>query len=481
MVTNSASTIASNTQVTILQSVFNKQKRAFTRSPIPTAKERIINLDKLRKGLVKYNSALIQAMSEDFGNRPKDASTLNDIMICIESIKYQSKQLKKWMKPTKPHVNIKLQPVMARVYYQPKGVVGIMSPWNFPVSLSISPLITALAAGNSAIIKPSEYTPRTAQVLRTMIEEIFQSDHVAVILGDMAVGIEFTQTPFDHLIFTGSTAVGKHVMKAAAENLTPVTLELGGKSPAIISKDVSMKGTVERLLYGKTTNSGQICVAPDYVLCPKNRIEELVSNCKEVTEKFYPTIKNNPDYTSIINDAQYQRLVGLIADAKEKGGEIIEINPGNDQLDPSARKLPLTLILNPTEDMICMQEEIFGPVLPIMICENIDEALDYIRERPRPLALYYFGYNKAEQRKMVNSSISGGMCLNDTINHFAIDSMPFGGTGSSGMGNYHGFDGFKELSHAKSVLTRPRFNSMSFLYPPYNRFFHRMIRKFLVN
>ncbi len=480
MTANVAYLSDTSAQVQKLKSVFENQKNSFKHAPIPTAKERIENLDKLHKGIVKHKEALAKALSEDFGNRPIDASMLNDIMVCLECIKYQRKRIKKWMKPTKPHVDIKLQPVSATVYFQPKGVVGIIAPWNFPINLAISPLITALSAGNRAIIKPSEFTPRTAQALQLMISEIFPEDLVAVIPGEVEVGVEFTQLPFDHIIFTGSTAVGKHVMRAAAENLTPVTLELGGKSPAIISQDVPMKDAVERLLYGKTTNAGQICCSPDYVLCPQSRIDDLVAKCKEVAAEFYPTIKDNKDYTSIINDRQYQRLLGHISDAKDKGATIIEINPANEKLDPSARKIPLTLILNPTDDMVCMQEEIFGPILPIVASANLDDALAFVRERPRPLALYYFGYKKAEQKKVVCSSISGGMCLNDTINHIGIDDMPFGGTGPSGIGNYHGHDGFKELSHAKGVLSRPRYNGMKMLYPPYNRIFHRIVNKFLI-
>jgi len=480
MVASAAYIEETNTQVEKLVSVFERQKNAFKYSPIPTAKERVQNLKKLQQVLVKHQSALTQALSKDFGTRHSDVSTLNDIMLSLENIKYQAKRVKKWMKPSKPHVGIKLQPVAASVHYQPKGVVGIIAPWNFPVAMAMLPLATALAAGNRAIIKPSEFTPHTAQAIQLMIEDVFTEDEVAVVPGEMEVGIEFTKLPFDHIVFTGSTVVGKHVMRAAAENLTPVTLELGGKSPAIISNNVPLKDCVERLLYGKTTNAGQICISPDYILCPPSRIDEFVETCKSVFTSFYPTIKNNGDYTSIINDRQYQRLLGHIEDAKAKGATVIEINPASEQLNSAARKLPLHLILNPTDDMICMQEEIFGPILPIKACSSVENALSYIREQPRPLSLYYFGYNKTEQKMVVENSISGSMCLNDTINQLSIDDMPFGGTGPSGMGNYHGYDGFKELSHAKSVLSRPRYNAIKPLYPPYDRFFHKLVNKFMV-
>ncbi len=480
MVTNLASASNESAALNNMHTIFSRQKDAFKNSPMATAKERIENLAKLHKAMVKHKDALTQAMSDDFGNRPHDASTLNDIMICLESIKYQSKRIKKWMKASKPHVDIKLQPVSASVHYQPKGVIGIIAPWNFPVNLAISPLITALSAGNRVMIKPSEFTPRTALAMQKMLAEIFPEDLVAVVPGEMEVAVGFTKLAFDHIIFTGSTEVGKHVMRAAAENLTPVTLELGGKSPAIISKDVPMKDAVERLLYGKTTNAGQICCSPDYVLCPKDRIDELVANCKEVTAQFYPNIKDNNDYTTIINDRQYQRLQNHLSDAKQKGAMIVEINPSHENLAPAQRKMPLYLVLNPSDDMVCMQEEIFGPILPIVAVDSVEDALDFVRERPRPLALYYFGYNKKEQKLVVNNSISGGMCLNDTLNHIGIDDMPFGGIGPSGMGNYHGLEGFRELSHSKSILSRPKYNGMKMLYPPYNRFFHKIINKFLV-
>jgi coniferyl-aldehyde dehydrogenase len=343
----------------------------------------------------------------------------------------------------------------------------------------MGPLTGALAAGNRVMIKMSESTPETARIFAQMLGDIFDEDQVAVITGEAEVGMAFSKLAFDHLLFTGSTGVGKHVMRAAAENLTPVTLELGGKSPAIVSKDVPLADAAERIAFGKGVNAGQTCVAPDYVLCPRDRVDGLVDALRIQFARLYPTLRDNADYTQVVNPRQYQRIQGYLQDAREKGARVIELNPA-DETFSDTRVLPPTLLLDVTDDMKIMQEEIFGPLMPIVPYDRIEEAMAYIADRPRPLALYYFGYDKAEQERLMNQTHAGGMCINDTILHVAQDDMPFGGIGPSGMGHYHGHEGFLTFSKAKGVYIKQRFNGARPIYPPYGGTILKLVYKLFI-
>ncbi|MEO1817541.1 coniferyl aldehyde dehydrogenase [Pseudomonas sp.] len=449
-----------------MHDLFDAQRAAFRKAPMPSADERIQQLQALKQGILKHQQALIDAISDDFGRRSADETRLAEIMPSLEGIHYASKRVRRWMKPSRRRVGIAFQPAKAQVVYQPLGVVGIIVPWNYPLFLAVGPLITALSAGNRAMIKMSESTPRTAEVLEQLLGEIFPQDHVAVVTGEADVGVAFSKLAFDHLLFTGATSIGRHVMRAAADNLTPVTLELGGKSPAIVSADVPLADAAERIAFGKGVNAGQTCVAPDYILCPRGRVEELTQALHTQFAQMYPNLRDNADFTQVINPRQYQRLHSYLNDAEEKGARILPINPGNEDLS-GTRIIAPTLLLDVNDDMKVMQDEIFGPLLPILPYDNLDAALDYIAERPRPLALYYFGYDKAEQQRLMEQTHAGGMCINDALLHVAQDDMPFGGIGASGMGHYHGHEGFLTMSKAKGVYIKQRYNGAKPIYPPY--------------
>lgn len=462
-----------------MQQLFEQQREASRRDPMPSASNRIDALKSLKAALLRYQEPLVQAISTDFGRRSADETRLAEILPALEGIKYVSKRLQGWMKPSRRHVGMAFQPGKARVIYQPLGVVGVIVPWNYPLYLAMGPLTGALAAGNRVMIKMSESTPETARVFTQMLSDVFPEDRVAVITGEAEVGMAFSQLPFDHLLFTGSTGVGKHVMRAAAENLTPVTLELGGKSPAIVSKDVPLADAAERIAFGKGVNAGQTCVAPDYVLCPRERVEGLVEALRNQFAQLYPTLRDNADYTQIVNPRQYQRIQGYLQDARDKGARVIELNPANEEFSDT-RVLPPTLLLDVSDDMKIMQEEIFGPLMPILPYDRIEDAMDYIADRPRPLALYYFGYDKAEQERLMNQAHAGGMCINDTILHVAQDDMPFGGIGPSGMGHYHGHEGFLTFSKAKGVYIKQRFNGARPIYPPYGGAVLKLVYKLFI-
>ena len=449
-----------------MHDLFDAQRAAFRKAPMPSADERIQQLQALKQGILKHQQALIDAISDDFGRRSADETRLAEIMPSLEGIHYASKRVRRWMKPSRRRVGIAFQPAKAQVVYQPLGVVGIIVPWNYPLFLAVGPLITALSAGNRAMIKMSESPPRTAEVLEQLLGEIFPQDHVAVVTGEADVGVAFSKLAFDHLLFTGATSIGRHVMRAAADNLTPVTLELGGKSPAIVSADVPLADAAERIAFGKGVNAGQTCVAPDYILCPRDRVEELTQALHTQFAQMYPNLRDNADFTQVINPRQYQRLQSYLNDAEEKGARILPINPGNEDLS-GTRIIAPTLLLDVNDDMKVMQDEIFGPLLPILPYDNLDAALDYIAERPRPLALYYFGYDKAEQQRLMEQTHAGGMCINDALLHVAQDDMPFGGIGASGMGHYHGHEGFLTMSKAKGVYIKQRYNGAKPIYPPY--------------
>ncbi len=480
MVANVVELTESKREIQHLNQVLSAQKQAFRQNPMPTANERIENLNRLKKMVLKYEDEICEAINSDFSSRSKDETLIAEIMSVVSGINYCMKNIRRWMRPEKRHVNLLFQPATAKVVYQPKGVVGIVVPWNYPIFLALGPLCFALAAGNRAMIKMSEFTPKTSEYLKKIISETFDDSMVSVITGEADVAQEFSKKPFDHLLFTGSTTVGSHVMRAAADNLTPVTLELGGKSPAVIAPDVPMHDAVDRICFGKSFNAGQTCVAPDYVLCPSDKVDAFVDSYRDTFARLYPSIKENEDYTAIIDDRQYQRLRSWIEDARAKGAEIIEINPANENLQSGTRKLPLHIILNPTDDMTVMQEEIFGPILPVITYNSMNEAIGHINDRPRPLALYYFGYSQKEQEHVLTKTHAGGVCLNDAIMHVALDDLPFGGIGPSGMGAYHGHEGFLTFSHAKSVLSKPRFNSGKLAYAPYGKIIHKMIYKFFI-
>ncbi|MFT5451193.1 MAG: coniferyl-aldehyde dehydrogenase [Enterobacterales bacterium] len=461
-----------------LDGVLNNQRHAFNNNPYRSYQQRITDLKNLKKMLLSNQQSFIDAMSVDFGHRSEDDSIVGDILTSISGINYSIKRLKSWMKPKRKHIGLLFQPATGKVIYQPLGVVGIIAPWNYPLFLSVGPLTAALAAGNNAMIKMSEYTPKTSSLLAELLATIYPQDQVAVVGGDVKIASAFSSLKFDHLFFTGSTTVGKLVMKAAAENLVPVTLELGGKSPSIIDSNMDMKTTVSRFILAKTLNSGQTCVAPDYLLCPTEKVNELTLELKKQYHKMYPTVADNMDCTSIVNSAQYNRLKDLLEDAKTKGASLIPLSYDEDNTD--LRRMPLTLLLDTTEDMQVMQQEIFGPLLPIVAYDDIDSAISYVNERPRPLALYIFSFNKKFQQKLLLNTHAGGVCINDAAFHVANEDLPFGGIGPSGMGSYHGDEGFKTFSHAKAVLTRGKINLAPLLFPPYGKALHKMIYKIFI-
>ncbi|MWV11120.1 aldehyde dehydrogenase family protein [Pseudomonas sp. R-28-1W-6] len=465
----------SQQQINQLEPLLAAQRAAFRANPMPAAEQRRAWLKALRAMLVDEQQALIEAVSRDFSNRSADETLLAEIMPSLHGIDYASKRLGKWMKPSRRQVGVAFQPASAKVVYQPLGVVGVIVPWNYPLYLAFGPLIGALAAGNRVMIKMSESTPATSQLVKELLAKVFPEDMVSVVLGEAEVGQAFSRLPFDHLLFTGSTSIGRHVMRAAADNLVPVTLELGGKSPAIVSADVPLADAAERIAFGKTMNAGQTCVAPDYVLVPQARVEGFVAAYRNVVQRFYPTLANNPDYTAIINERQLGRLQGYVSDAESKGAQVIPLL-GDDQ----GRRMGPSLVLDVSDDMTLMQDEIFGPLLPIVPYQRIDDAFAYVNQRPRPLALYYFGYDKAEQQRVLHETHSGGVCLNDTLLHVAQDDMPFGGIGPSGMGHYHGHEGFLTFSKAKGVLIKQRFNAAKFIYPPYGTGIQKLIHKLFV-
>ncbi|EKF73190.1 aldehyde dehydrogenase [Alcanivorax hongdengensis A-11-3] len=462
-----------------MQRIFDVQKAAFRQQPYPSAEQRTELLGRIKPMLINNKDAIVDAINRDFSNRAADETRLAELVITLEGLKYSMKKLRKWMKPQKRKVGALQWPGKTWVEYQPLGVVGIMVPWNYPIQLAVVPMLTALAAGNRVMIKMSEATSETGALLEKIIGETFSEDQVAVVNGEVDVAQAFSHLPFDHLLFTGSTAVGKHVMRAAAANLTPVTLELGGKSPCIIGQDFPMKDAAERIAFGKCLNSGQTCVAPDYILCPENRVQEFVDAWSNQVKQSYPTMVNNPDYTAIVNERQHSRLSGYLSDARDKGAQVVEINPANEDFSGS-QKIPHTMVLNVSDDMQIAQDEIFGPLMIVVPYKSLDDAIAYVNERPRPLALYYFDWNQANCDKILKHTHSGGVCLNDTISHVGVDDIPFGGIGASGMGAYHGPEGFITFSKTKGIYKKGKMNATKYILPPYNRGMHKLIDKYML-
>jgi coniferyl-aldehyde dehydrogenase len=459
--------------------VLELQRRLQTSKGAPDARLRKDRLTRAINLVLDHREEFLDALSADFGARSREMSTFTDIAGAIGPLKQARANLEKWMAPQKRKVTppaLGLFGARAEARYQPKGVVGVIAPWNFPVSLAFDAIAAAFAAGNRVMLKPSEYTPATSALLAQTIDLYFDEDELAVVLGGPDVGAAFASLPFDHLIFTGATNVGRHVMRAAADNLTPVTLELGGKSPVVIGRSADLTKTAARVMMGKTMNAGQICLAPDYVLAPAESVDGFVREAKASVAKMFPTIRDNGDYTAMITQRHYDRITGLIADAKAKGGEVITINPANEDFSQQEhRKIPPTLILNATDEMQVMQEEIFGPVLPIRTYGAIGETIAEINARPRPLALYYFGEDNAESEALLERTHSGGVTINDVIFHFAMDDLPFGGIGPSGMGAYHGHRGFLEFSHEKAIYRQISSELLAMLRPPYGDAFRKQM------
>ncbi|MAQ61706.1 MAG: coniferyl aldehyde dehydrogenase [Gammaproteobacteria bacterium] len=456
-----------------MQAILERQRAAYLAEGVVSSQTRIDRLERAVQVVKKHQKTFVKAMNEDFGHRSEHQSLFTDIASSIGPLRHAQQNLKRWQKKDKRKVTpgvLALLGARAWIEYQPLGVVGVISPWNFPVNLTFTPLAGVLSAGNRCMIKPSEYTPATSAAMAVGFAEEFDEEEIAVITGGPQTGADFSGLAFDHLLFTGATSVAKHVMRAASENLVPVTLELGGKSPVIISPKADMAPTTDALMAGKMLNAGQICLAPDYVFVPRNRMSEFVESSKRSVAKMYPTLLDNPDYTSVVNERHFQRINGYVDEARERGVEVVEINPANENFgQQSAHKIAPTFLIDPPEDSAVMQEEIFGPVMPIKSYDSLDETMDYVNSHERPLGLYYFGTDQQETDQVLGNTTSGGVTLNDVVMHVAQEDLPFGGVGPSGMGSYHGEDGFRTFSHAKAVFKQATFNPAEKLglRPPY--------------
>lgn len=465
----------SSDHIQLMQQQFKQQQLAYTSLPYPTCKQRQQWLNTLLVQLKRQEKNFCEAICQDFSNRSVDETRIAEIIPSLSAIKYCIKHLNQWMQPTQKRVGLLFQPAKAYTIAQPLGVIGIIVPWNYPLYLAIGPLCQALAAGNRVMLKMSESTPQFSAHFKQSIEDIFPNDLVHVITGDAKVAQSFSQLPFDHLFFTGSTAIGKKVMQSAADNLTPVTLELGGKSPALIAIDADLHQTVERIAFGKAMNAGQTCIAPDYVLIPKTLEQTFIRKYLDTLETFYPSIHNNPDYTAIINNAQLERLYHYIDDAEQNGATIHRMKG-----QETARKMAHCIIQHSTASMKIRHNEIFGPILPIIGYDHFEDALTFINQGERPLALYYFGHNH-KQQQVLQQTHSGGICFNETLMHVAQEDLAFGGVGASGMGSYHGIEGFKTFSHEKSVFVRPKLSFMKMIYPPYGKWIQKKLFKLYFN
>ncbi|HFJ0420244.1 TPA: coniferyl aldehyde dehydrogenase [Pseudomonas aeruginosa] len=462
-----------------LRQTLELQRQAFL-SELPVSHaQRVDRLRRLIRLLQENCDALCDAMSQDFGQRSRHVSQLTDIVYSLRNARHAIRRLKRWSRPSRRSLDFPLRLLGgdAWVEYQPKGVVGILSPWNFPVYLTLGPLVGVLAAGNRAMIKPSELTPATSALLAELVGRYFDRSEVAVFIGGIEVGSAFSALPFDHLVFTGGGSVGRHVMHAAADNLVPVTLELGGKSPVVVSASADIERAAERIVLGKLLNAGQICLAPDYVLVQRGIEERLVRALLDKAATIFPHYAGNPDYTAIIDARHFARLQGYLDDAAGRGAEVL--HAGGVESDATSRILPFQLVRNPPVDSAIMRNEIFGPLLPVLGYDDLDDAIAFINRRDRPLGLYYFGEEASEERRLLECTIAGGVTLNDVVFHVMQEELPLGGVGASGIGRYHGREGFLEFSHAKAVYRQPRFDIAGLLgaKPPYGARLERYIRK----
>ena len=469
-----------------MNDVLNIQKKKFIKDGPPSINLRVDRLNRLTSMLVENRYAFTEALSSDFGSRSQNASLMTDVYTVLPEITNAIKNIKRWTKDEKRSSNMPFSLFGAKSYirYEPLGTIGMISPWNFPVNLAFGPLASIFAAGNQVMHKPSELTPETAALMKELCDKAYDQDEFATFLGGPETGEAFSKLNFDHLLYTGSGNVGKHVMNAAAQNLVPVTLELGGKSPVVVGNSADIQASAKRVMFGKTMNAGQICLAPDYVMVHKDKKDEFITEAEKAVADYYPNIKNNDDYTSIINERHFDRLNRLIDDAREKGATINQINPSNEDFSQQEFfKIPPTIITDTSDDMRVMKEEIFGPILPVLEYTDVEEALDTINSKDRPLGLYYFGTDKNEQSNVLDNTSSGGVTINNVVGHIQQQDLPFGGVGPSGMGRYHSQDGFKNFSNARAVFKDVPFfmDNLAFgmIRPPYKEGFENFIKKIL--
>ena len=463
-------TQSASPEISRLKQLFDLQREAFGKEMAPSREARDERLRKLGQLVAKHADGFVEVISKDFGNRSAFETLVADVDSVATMVRHARRYLGEWMRPRHVGAAPAYWPGSGRILRQPLGVVGIISPWNYPLYLCAGPLVEILAAGNRALVKPSELTPAFSEYLKGAVAEFFREDEVAVATGGPEVAQAMSSLPFDHLLFTGSTAVGRLVAQAAAKNLTPVTLELGGKSPAIVDEDADFGRAVPRITWGKLFNAGQTCIAPDYALVPAKRMDEFVEAVRRTAATFYPRSSADPGYTSIVNDRHFARLTALVEDARAKGARVIEVAPEGVGPDPATRKIPPTLLVGTDATMRVMQEEIFGPLLPVVPYEGLEEALRFVNAGDRPLALYWFGRDGARREEVLSGTISGGVTVNDCMLHIIQGDLPFGGFGPSGIGAYHGEHGFLRFSHQKGVFeVRGPYGGSFLFHPPIGR------------
>lgn len=449
-----------------IDAIFELQREAARREPYPAAGQRKAQLSAICRLLLEHGKEMAVAISADFGHRSTHETQVLEIFPALQNVKHARWNVGRWMRPERKHVSMLFQPGRARVIKQPLGVAGVIVPWNYPLYLAVGPMISALAAGNRVMLKLSEMTPRFGELFEQLVGKYFPQDQVAVVNGGVDVAQAFAAKPFDHLLFTGSTSVGRQVMRTASQNLTPVTLELGGKSPALIGPDFPVDVAAQRIIWGKCLNAGQTCIAPDYVLVPEGKVDEFIGSARDEVKRLYPEGAASSDYTAIINGRHHSRLTGYLKDAEAKGAQITSLATGSDE---ALRKMAPAILTQVHDEMLVMQEEIFGPILPIVPYGTLDEALSYIADRAHPLAMYYFDYDGNRIRRVLNECAAGGVTINDTILHIGQENLPFGGVGPSGMGHYHGEEGFNTFSKRKAVFVQSRLNGLRLFKPPFGR------------
>jgi len=457
-----------------MQALVESQRAAFRREGVPSLSTRLDRLARLRQLIVDQGEAWGAAISADFGNRSIHETRFLEIGPLLAGLRHTTAHLRRWMKPQRRGVTIEFALMKNALVHQPLGVVGILVPWNYPLFLALGPLIDVLAAGNRAIIKPSEFLPGFADLFARSVAQVFAPEEVTVVTGGPDAAAAFSRLPLDHLIFTGSTAVGKKVMAACAERLTPVTLELGGKCPVILDEDYPLERAAGDIAIGKFLNAGQTCIAPDYVLVPRDRMQPLAQALIARARALYPALQGNGDYASIVSDRHFARLEGALDEARGRGLTVLQ----SESLSGQDRRLPPTLVLDPPDDILLMREEIFGPILPLKPFDRIEEAVAYVGGRDHPLALYILSHDQAVQKTILDGTLSGNVTINGTVLHVGQPDLPFGGIGPSGLGAYHGFEGFRRFSHARGIAQSRVFNPMRLIAPPYGRL-HAVLHRFL--